>query len=170
MPRLSPTRPVTDGEAEPEVVAVSDDTEANDDEERRSRSSGSLSSSGAASSAAGNAWRRVPTGSRRRGDNEYHNMKSPARSDARSAPSSSSPSTLSSLMSVQRTPAWQRWVDAGRERVDIVIDSGSSASMLPVHVAPKHVMHPGANKVYTSASKVKVQELGTKQLRLGLQD
>ena len=69
MPRLSPTRPVTDGEAGPDVVAVSDDTEANDDEERRSRSSGSLSSSGAASSTAGNAWRRVPTGSRRRGDN-----------------------------------------------------------------------------------------------------
>ena len=73
-------------------------------------------------------------------------------------------------MSVQRTPAWQRWVDAGRERVDIVIDSGSSASMLPVHVAPKHELLPGANKVYTSASKVKVQELGTNKLTLGLQD
>ena len=77
MPRLSPTRPVTgEEETEPDVVAVSDDTEANDDEERRSRSSGSLSSSGGASSTAGNPWRRVPTGSRRRDYNEYHNMKS----------------------------------------------------------------------------------------------
>ena len=54
--------------------------------------------------------------------------------------------------------------------MDIVIDSGSSASMLPVHVAPKHDLLPGGGKVYTSASKVKVQKLGTKKLTLGLQD
>ena len=54
--------------------------------------------------------------------------------------------------------------------MDIVIDSGSSASMLPVSVAPKHELRPGGGKTYTSASKTKVQELGTKQLTLGLQD
>ena len=158
MPRPEHIRTTPAPEAEnpiPEVVAVSDD--ADDGGRRsRSRSSGSLSSSGGASSSPGNAWRRVPTGLSQEGGSKGHDRISPT-------PSSSSPSTLSSLIaSVQKTPKWQKWVDAGRERVDIVIDSGSSASMLPVHVAPKHVMHPGANKIYTSASKVKVQELGTK--------
>ena len=54
--------------------------------------------------------------------------------------------------------------------MDIVIDSGSSASMLPVNVAPDHELHPGNGKTYTSASKNQVQQLGTKSLTLGLQD
>ena len=54
--------------------------------------------------------------------------------------------------------------------MDIVIDSGSSASMLPVNVAPEHELQPGNGKTYTSASKNQVQQLGTKSLTLGLQD
>ena len=73
-------------------------------------------------------------------------------------------------MSVQPTPAWRKWVDAGRERMDIVIDSDSSASMLPVGIAPGHELQPGNGKTYTSASKTQVRELGTKNLTLGLQD
>ena len=69
-------------------------------------------------------------------------------------------------MSVQ--PIWHKWI--GRERLDIVIDSGSSASMLPEGVAPGHELKPGCGKVYTSASKTQVREMGTKDLTLGLQD
>ena len=69
-------------------------------------------------------------------------------------------------MSVQ--PIWHKWI--GRERLDIVIDSGSSASMLPEGVALDHELKPGDGKVYISASKTQVREMGTKDLTLGLQD
>ena len=69
-------------------------------------------------------------------------------------------------MTVQ--PAWHKWI--GRERLDIVIDSGSSVSMLPQSVAPSHELKPGCGKVYTSASKAQVRERGTKDITLGLMD
>ena len=183
-PQWSPRPAVVDElEVAPEVVMVHSDPEEHREQERSRSLARSLSSSGA-SPTRGGTWRGVlDTGPGREGDNEhYYYIKTPSNpqgrgareespltgSDARSAPTS--PSTLSSLMSVQYTPAWRKWVDAGRERLDIVIDSGSSASMLPVSVAPKHELRPGGGRTYTSASQTKVQELGTKQLTLGLQD
>ena len=69
-------------------------------------------------------------------------------------------------MTVQ--PVWHKWI--GRERLDIIIDSGSSVSMLPQGVAPHHELKPGCGKVYTSASKVQVREIGTKDMTLGFMD
>ena len=74
---------------------------------------------------------------------------------------------MCSLMAM--TPKkWHKRI--GLERIDIVVDSGSSASMLPTKVAPNHELLPGNGKTYTSAAKTPVQEIGTKNLTIGLQD
>jgi hypothetical protein len=62
---------------------------------------------------------------------------------------------------------WQKWDDAGRESIDIVVDSGASTSMLPESIAKEHPMKPGTPKTYKTASKETVEKLGEKDLVCG---
>jgi hypothetical protein len=61
----------------------------------------------------------------------------------------------------------QKWAEEGRERIDIVVDSGASTSMLPKDVAMGHPMKPGMPKTYKTASKHIVEKLGEKDLVCG---
>jgi hypothetical protein len=56
---------------------------------------------------------------------------------------------------------WQKWAEEGRERIDIVVDSGASTSMLPKNIAMEHPMKPGMPKTYS------VEKLGEKDLVCG---
>ena len=63
---------------------------------------------------------------------------------------------------------WRKWTEEGRERIDIIVDSGASTSMLPRSVAPGHPLKPGASpKVYKTASKDEVRKDGEKELVCG---
>jgi hypothetical protein len=62
---------------------------------------------------------------------------------------------------------WQKWAEEGRERIDIVVDSGASTSMLPKSIAQEHPMKPGVPKTYQRVSKHSVEKLGEKDLVCG---
>jgi hypothetical protein len=62
---------------------------------------------------------------------------------------------------------WEKWAEEGRERIDIVVDSGASTSMLPKDVAVEHPMKPGLPKTYKTASKHTVVEFGERDLLCG---
>ena len=70
--------------------------------------------------------------------------------------------------------SWKNWLSTGREpreRMDIVIDSGASTSILPRDVARYHRMKPStSNCTYTSASKHEVKPEGEKELVCGFMD
>ena len=63
--------------------------------------------------------------------------------------------------------SWRDWLKEGRERIDIIVDSGASTSMLPKDVAKDHPMRPGSNHSYTTASKQEVRVEGEKELVCG---
>ena len=42
--------------------------------------------------------------------------------------------------------SWRDWLKEGRERIDIVVDSGASTSMLPKDIAKDHPTKPGQNR------------------------
>ena len=62
---------------------------------------------------------------------------------------------------------WRDWSKQGRERIDIIVDSGASTSMLPKDVARDHPIRPGTNRSYTTASKQEVRVEGEKELVCG---
>lgn len=65
-------------------------------------------------------------------------------------------------------PPWRKWQQEGRERIDIVVDSGASTSMLPRTVAQDHAIKPSLqSKVYKTASKNEVRCDGDKDLVCG---
>ena len=66
--------------------------------------------------------------------------------------------------------SWQDWLEAGQERIDIIVDSGASTSMLPKDVAKDHPLRPGGDRLYTTASKQEVRVEGEKDLVCGFMD
>jgi hypothetical protein len=66
---------------------------------------------------------------------------------------------------------WENWKHAGCERLDIVVDSGASTSILPQNVAKLHPLDTSKpSKTYTSASKQGVTTVGEKTLLCGFQN
>ena len=63
---------------------------------------------------------------------------------------------------------WKEWIKAGRERMDIVIDSGASRNVLPRDVANEHSTRPGSSRTYVTANNQRVQVDGEKELVCGL--
>ena len=63
---------------------------------------------------------------------------------------------------------WYNWLEEGRERIDIVVDSGASTSMLPKDVAKDQPMRPGTSRSYMTASQHEVRVEGEKEFVCGL--
>ena len=63
----------------------------------------------------------------------------------------------------------QDGLEEGRERIDVVVDSGASTSMLPREVAKDHPTKSGTSGSYTTASKQEVQVEGEKDLVCGFE-
>ena len=68
---------------------------------------------------------------------------------------------------------WQQWAkkDSAWERLDIVVDSGASTSILPLNAAKDHEIDTSVPvRKYTSASKQEVSTSGEKHLTCGFQN
>ena len=68
---------------------------------------------------------------------------------------------------------WQQWAKKGSawERLDIVVDSGASTSILPLKAAKDHEVGTSVPiRKYTSASKQEVSTSGEKNLTCGFQN
>ena len=113
--------------------------------------------------------RRRHSRSRRRDSRSRRGRKRDSRSPSPRMAKSVKSEPRGELHSLQQAqPAWKSWQQQGRERIDIIVDSGASTSMLPRAVAASHPLKTGIEpKTYTTASQHVVKRDGEKDIVCG---